>query len=92
MKWTIYVLRVLLAAGVIGILGVAGASDMERIGLWQSIWQLLCCAGVSAAAYMGLRVCKVRQKQYAQRRVVYLYTPSMRRANSRPKRRVQAQN
>ena len=92
MKWMAFVLRAVLAAGIVGILGVAGASDIERIGVWQSVWQLLFCAGASAAAYWGLRVCKARQKQYAQRRVVYLCTPSMRRANSRQKHRVQVQN
>ncbi len=92
MKWLEYALKILLAAGVIGLLGAAGASDLERITLWQSIWQVLCSAGLSAGAYVGLRLCKAVQKRRAQRRVVYLYTPGKYRPVGKAKRRVQAQN
>lgn len=91
MKWLEYGLKILLAAGLAGLLGVAGASDMEQITLWQSVWQLFFCAGISALAGAGLRICKIKQKQRANARVVYLYSAHMRRANSRQKRRMQAQ-
>lgn len=51
----------LMAAGVLVVLGTAGASDMGNISLWQSLLQVLGGAGLLLAGYAGRQLAAGRK-------------------------------
>ncbi len=48
-------------AGIIIILGTAGASDLERLGIEDAIWQIVLGGILTVSGSLGLRAAKAKK-------------------------------
>lgn len=81
MKNLNFIFRLMISSGILIILGTAGASDLERLGLSETLSQILLGAGLFFAGRLGLSLIKAK-RAVLRRRVRRNKTITLRQVNA----------